>query len=89
MSVATLTTVIALVIGYFVATKCVFAPYKAHRWRTDLERWTTRDRSHGWPFYYNLQFGPDGWSDQNERHHYTYNRPCKMTRTCKNVIIVE
>ena len=35
----------------------VFNPYMAHRWRTDVERWTTRERSHGHPFYWMMRYG--------------------------------
>jgi len=35
----------------------IFNPYISQRWRTTRERWTTRERSHGYPFYWMMRFG--------------------------------
>ncbi len=58
----------------------LFEPY-----RTDEERWTTRERSYGYPFYWRMQY------DESElkNHSKLYNRPYKIERTVKNVIYVE
>lgn len=85
-----------------LATAYVFSPYFALRPRTSEERWTTRERSYGHPYYWKLRYGehcdekcdpgnsdgckPEGWS---ERHHEAYNRRNKIVRTCKNVVYIE
>lgn len=63
----------------------LFNPYLAHRWRTCGERWSTRERSHGHPFYWMMRYNPD-WI---KYHHLAYNRPYKAQCNVKNVMYVE
>jgi hypothetical protein len=86
-----------------LGTVWIFNPYMAHRWRTDVERWTTRERSHGHPFYWLMRFGDktsaydfdagcDGACPGGGiacKHRDVYNRPAKMTCDTKNVIYVQ
>jgi hypothetical protein len=59
-----------------------FSPYFAQRYRTDIERWSTRERAFGHVYYEKLKNDPD-------RHHTVYNRPCNKTiNVIDNVIIV-
>ena len=48
-----LLTILMLVVGVV----WIFNPYLAHRWRSTKERWTTRQRSHGYPFYWMMRYG--------------------------------
>ena len=73
--------VVFLLVGIFL----LFNPYKALRWRTDEERWSTRERSYGHPFYMRMRFDPE----EIKNHAKLYNRPYKMERTVKNVMYVE
>lgn len=50
-----------------VGVAWIFNPYLAPRWRTNAERWTTRERSHGHPFYWMLRFG-----DKDSVYDYDY-----------------
>lgn len=63
----------------------IFNPYRALRWRTDEERWTARERSHGHPFYMRMRFDPH----ETKNHSKLYNTPYKVERAVKNVIYVE
>ncbi len=55
-------------IGYVViialVTAWIFNPYKTFKPATKqsvgcVEKWTTRERSHGYPYYWKLRFMPD------------------------------
>lgn len=57
-----------------------------YRWRTSAERWTTRERSHGHPFYWLMRY--TGWGKRY--HHRLYNRPHhKAAYNVKNIIYIE
>ena len=72
---------IFITIGLFL----IFNPYRALRWRTNDERWTTRERSYGHPFYMRMRFDPE----ETKNHVKLYNTPYKIERSVKNVIYVE
>ena len=77
----------------------IFNPYMAHRWRTCVERWTTRERSHGHPFYWLMRYGDKDsaydhdadWQSKSYigMHKNLYNRPAKQECNVKNVIYIE
>lgn len=66
----------------------LFNPYGAQRWRTTLERWTARDRSHGWPYYWTFKNQcPKDRSGMIEAK--AYNRHRRHSRVCSNIIYLE
>lgn len=52
MALSIIVTILVL-----ISVVWIFNPYLAHRWRSTRERWTTRERSHGYPFYWMMRFG--------------------------------
>lgn len=88
---------IAVTLIFIVGTIWVFNPYMSHQWRSSKERWTTRERSHGHPFYWKIRYGKksspydydagcDGICYGGEN---LANRPRKMQYTVKNVDYIE
>lgn len=65
----------------------------ARRNRNSIERWTTRERSHGWPYYWKVK--QQMWAcPQNEAlwkalEDKAFNRYAPITRVCKNIIYLE
>lgn len=58
---------IVVTILIIIGVAWLFNPYMAQRWRTTRERWTTRERSHGHPFYWRMRYAdPDRWPYNDE-----------------------
>jgi hypothetical protein len=70
-----------ILIAFIAICVYVFSPYVAQRWRTDVERWSTRERSFGHPYYQRLK---DCGFTEGE-----YGRRAKQMKVCKNVILIE
>lgn len=80
-----------VVISVVMAVAFLFNPYGAQRRRTTVERWTARDRSHGWPYYWKFKQHmarcPKDTSGVLEAR--AYNRHGRGTRVCSNIIYLE
>lgn len=64
----------------------MFNPYMASRWRTDVERWTTRERSYGHPFYWKMRY-----ADKDSAYDHDADPGCSSSgvscgnRSCKSM----
>lgn len=63
-------TAAAMIAGVYM----IFNPYLSFKPKTEIERWTTRERSYGHPYYFKLRYSPD----QYIHHSDVYNRPSKQ-----------
>lgn len=69
MAFSIIITIIAM-----IGVVWIFNPYLAHRWRSTRERWTTRERSHGHPFYWMMRFG-----DKDSAYDFDADQGCTRT----------
>lgn len=64
----------------------IFNPYMSYIWRSACERWHTRERSYGHPFYSMIK---ERRCIPQPLLNELYNRTCKKTCYKKNVIYIE
>lgn len=63
-------TIAAILAGMYA----IFNPYLAFKPKTLCEKWTTRERSHGHPYYWKMRYNPNNYV----HHPDVYNRPLKQ-----------
>ena len=73
---------IIIVISLFT----IFNPYMAFTPRSACERWQTRERSYGHPFYWKMKNLPEF---HNRHLLQVYNKPLKMRRYPRTTMYVE
>ncbi len=81
MSSITLLGVGAVCAGIYM----LFNPYMSFKPKNCIEKWTTRERSYGHPYYWKMRYCPE----MNIHHPDVYNRPLKERCYNRNVMYVE
>lgn len=63
----------------------IFNPYMSFVPKDNFERWTTNERSYGWPYYWKMKYQP-GFLEANQD---VYNHMNKHRYYIDNVMIIE
>ena len=71
--------------GILAGMYAIFNPYLAFKPKTSCEKWTTRERSYGHPYYFKLKYEP-----KNYVHHPdVYNRSMKQRCYSRTTMYLE
>lgn len=74
-------TIAAIILGCYA----IFNPYLSFVPKDCVEKWTTRERSHGHPYYWKMRYQPE----QYIHHTDVYNRPLKQRCYLRTTMYIE